>query len=103
MIKELKASSSLTASRLYTKTAHFFITTTSVLKACVSACASCEINIKSDSETSKQHLWTRQDIIHDMSKVIDLLNVILTVYSLSSKDVTLFFNLEQSCVTWENY
>ena len=38
-----------------------------------------------------------------MSKVISLLNVILVTYCLSSRDVILFFNSEQSCVIWENY
>ena len=53
MIKELKASSSLTVSKLYAETAHFFITTTSVLKVCVLAHVSHKITIKSDSETLK--------------------------------------------------
>ena len=52
-IKELKASSSLAVSRLYTKFTHFFITTTLMLKAHVLVCASCEITIKSGSEISK--------------------------------------------------
>ena len=96
MFKELKASSPSAAPRLYTETVCFFTTTTPVLKACVSVCISCEITIKSDSETSKQHLQTRQDIIQNMSKVINLLNVVLAAHCLLSKDVTLFFNLEQS-------
>ena len=96
-IKELKASSSLAAPRLYTEVTHFFTTLTPVLKAHVSAHVSYEITIKSDSETSEQHLQTRQDIIQDMSKVIDLLNVILITHCLLSRDVTLFFNSEQSC------
>ena len=97
IIKELKASSSLAAPRLYTEAAHSFTTTMLVLEAHVSAHASQEITIKSDSETSEQHLWTRQDIIQDMSKVIGLLNVVLVTCYLSSRDVTLFFNSEQSC------
>ena len=56
MIKELKAPSSLVAPRLYTKAAHFFITTTLMLEAHVSAHISCEITIKSGSEISEQHL-----------------------------------------------
>ena len=53
MIKELEASSSSAASKLYTEITHFFITTTPVLKACVLVCAFCEITIKSGSETLK--------------------------------------------------
>ena len=56
MIKELKASSSLAAPKLYTKTTHFFITTTPVLKACVLTHIFYEITIKTSSETLKQHL-----------------------------------------------
>ena len=63
MSKELKASSSSVAPRLYTETVYFFITTTPVLKADVPALTSYEIIIKSGSETSKQHLQTEQDII----------------------------------------
>ena len=103
MIKELKASSSLAASRLYTEVTHSFTTTTPVLKAHVSAHASHEITIKSGSEISEQYLWTGQDIILNMSKVIDLLNVVLAGHFLSSRDVTLFFNLEQSHFMLENY
>ena len=103
MIKELKAPSPLAVSRSYAETACFFTTTTPTLKAHVLACASCEITIKSGSETLKQHLWTGQDIIWDMSKVIDLLNVVLAAHCLSSEDVTLFFNSEQSCFIWENH
>ena len=62
-IKELKASSSLVVSKLYAETAHFFTTTTPVLKACVLTYTSHEITIKSGSETLKQHLQTRQDIV----------------------------------------
>ena len=53
MIKELKASSSSAVSRLYTEIICFFINTTLVLKAHVSACASYEITIKSGYETSE--------------------------------------------------
>ena len=102
MIKELKASSPSAASRLYTEATCFFTTTTPMLKACVSACASYETTIKLDSETSEQRLQTRQDIIWDMSKVIDLLNVVLVTRCLLSEDVTLFFNSEQSHSIWEN-
>ena len=63
MIKELKASSSSEASRLYTEVTCSFTTITPRLKACVSAHVSYEITIKLDSETLKQHLWTGQDII----------------------------------------
>ena len=56
IIKKLKASSSSAAPILYTEAAHFFINITPVLKACVSAHASHEITIKSDSKTSEQHL-----------------------------------------------
>ena len=56
MIKELKASSSLAAPILYIKTACSFTTTTFVLTACALTYASCEIIIKSGSETSEQHL-----------------------------------------------
>ena len=59
IIKELKASSSSVASKLYTEITYFFITTTSVLKAYISAHVSCEITIKSDSKTLKQHLQTK--------------------------------------------
>ena len=97
MIKELKALSSLAVFRSYAETTHSFITTTPVLKAHILACAFCEITIKSGSETLKQHLQTRQDIIQNMSKVIDLLNVILVACCLLSRDVNLFFNSEQSC------
>ena len=62
-IKELRASSSSAAPRLYTETTHSFTKITPVLKACVLACASYKITIKSDSETSKQYLQTGQDII----------------------------------------
>ena len=103
MIKELKASSSSAASRLYTETAHSFTNTTPMLKAHISAHTSCEITIKSDSETSEQHLQTEQDIIQNVSKVINLLNVVLVTCCLSSRDVTLFFNSEQSCFIWENH
>ena len=96
-IKEFKASFSSVVSRLYAETAHFFITTTPVLKAHMLAHISCEITIKLDSETSEQHLQTRQGIIQDMSKVIDLLNMILVTHYLLSRDVTLFFNSEQLC------
>ena len=102
MIKELKTSSSSAASRLYTETAYFSITTTPVFKAYVSVCTSHKITIKLDSKTLEQHLWTRKDIIWDMSKVINLLNVILAICYLSSKDVTLFFNSELSYSIWEN-
>ena len=63
MIKELKASSPSAASTLYAEIICFFITTTSVLEAHVSACVSYKITIKSDSETSEQYLQTEQDII----------------------------------------
>ena len=96
-IKELKASSFLAVSRLYTEITHFFTTTTHVLKACVLVCVSHEITIKSDSEISEQHLQTRQDIVQNVSKVINFLNVVLVTHYLSSRDVTIFFNLEQSC------
>ena len=102
IIKELKAPSSLAASRLYAKTTHFFINTTPMLEACVLAHASCEITIKSGSETLKQHLQTGQDIIWDRSKVIGLLNVVLATCCLSSRDVTIFFNSEWSCFTVQN-
>ena len=98
MIKELKASSSSAVSRLYVEIICFFTTTTSVLEAHILACASQEITIKSGSETSEQHLQTEQDIVCDVSKVINLLNVILVTHCLSSRDVILFFNSEQSCV-----
>ena len=94
MIKELKAPSSLAASRLYAEAICFFITTTPVLKAHVLVYTSYEITIKSDSKTSEQHLQTEQDIVWDMFKVIDLLNVILVTCCLLSRDVTLFFNSE---------
>ena len=97
MIKELNAPSPSAAPRSYTETTQFFTTTTPVLKAHILVCVSCEITIKSDSETLKQHLQTRHDIIQNMSKVIDLLNLILVACCLSSRDVTLFFNSEQSC------
>ena len=102
MIKELKASSPPAASRLYTKTVCSFTTTTSILNAHISAHTFYEITIKSGNKTPKQHLWTGQDIIQNMSKVIDLLNIVLVTHHLSSGDVTLFFNLEQSCFIWEN-
>ena len=54
--KELKASSPLAVSKSYTEATYFFTTTTPVLKACVSACASYEITIKSGSKISKQYL-----------------------------------------------
>ena len=63
MIKELKASSSSVVSKLYAEVTYFFITTTLILKACVSVCVSYEITIKSGSEILKQHLQTEQDII----------------------------------------
>ena len=97
MIKELKASSPPVASRLYTEAACSFTTTTPMLEAHVSAHTSCEIIIKSGSETSEQHLQTEQVIIQDMSKVIDLLNVVLVTCCLLSGDVTLFFNSEHLC------
>ena len=97
IIKELKAPSSLAASRSYTETVCFIISTTSVLKAHVLVCASHEITIKSGSETLKQYLQTEQDTVQNVSKVINLLNVVLVTCCLSSRDVTLFFNLEQSC------
>ena len=103
MIKELKASSSSAASRLYTEITCSSITTTLILKAHVLAHTSCEITIKSGSETLKQHLWTGQDIIQNVSKVISLLYMIIATHHLSSRDVTLFFNSEQSCSTWEDY
>ena len=56
IIKELKASSPLAASRLYAETSHFFNNTTPVLEAHVSIYTSHEITIKSGSETLKQHL-----------------------------------------------
>ena len=96
IIKELKASSSSVASKLYAKATCFFITITPVLKTCVSVSVSHELTIKSGSETSEQHLQTKQDIIQNVSKVIDLLNVILAACCLSSEDVTFFFNLELS-------
>ena len=96
MIKELKVSSSLAVSKLFAETTYFFTTTTLVLKAHILVCTFCEITIKSGSEISEQHLQTKQDIICDMSKVINLLNVILVICFLLSRDVTLFFNLEQS-------
>ena len=67
-----------------------------MLKAYVLAYTSYEITIKSDSETAEQHLQTGQDIVQNVSKVIDLLNVILVTCCLLSEDVTLFFNSEQS-------
>ena len=102
IIKELKASSSSAVSRLYAEAACFSTNTTPVLKAHVSAHTSHEITIKSDSEISEQHLWTKQDIVQNMSKVIDLLNVVLVTHCLSSEDVTLFFDSEQSHFIWEN-
>ena len=51
--KELKVSSSLVASRLYAETACFFITTTPILKAHVSAHTFYEITIESGSEISE--------------------------------------------------
>ena len=102
MIKELKASSSLAALRLYTETAYSIIITLSVLKAHILACVSCEITIKSDNKIIKQHLWTEQDIIHNMSKVINFLNMILVTHHFLSRDITLFFNSEQSHFIWEN-
>ena len=68
-----------------------------MLEAHVLTYISHKITIKSGSEISEQHLQTRQDIIQNMSKVIDLLNIVLVTCCLSSEDVTLFFNLEQSC------
>ena len=53
MIRELKASSSLAAFRLYTKIIYFIIITLSVLKAQILAHIFCEITIKSDSEILK--------------------------------------------------
>ena len=52
-IKELKISSSSAVSKLYAEITHFFITTISVLKACVLTCISYEIIIKSGSEISE--------------------------------------------------
>ena len=90
-------------SRSYTETVYSFTTTTPVLKAHVLVCAFYEMTIKSDSEISEQHLQTGQDIVQDMSKVIDLLNIVLATHCLLSRDITLFFNLEQSHSIWENY
>ena len=63
MIKELKASSPSAAPRLYAETTCSFNTTTPMLKAYVSANASCEIAIKSGSKISEQCLQTGQDIV----------------------------------------
>ena len=97
MIKELKAPTPLKAPRLYAEAACFFITITLILKACVLACVSHEITMKPGSETPEQYLWTGKDIIEDVSKVIDLLNMVLAAHYLLSRDVTLFFDSEQSC------
>ena len=102
MIKELKAPSPLAASRSYTEAACSFINTTPVPKVYVTAHASCEITIKSGSEISEQYLQTGQNIIQNVFKVISLLNVVLVTCHLSSRDVTLFFNSEQSYFIWEN-
>ena len=56
IIKELKASSSSVAPRLYTEAAHSFTNTTLMLEAHVSAHVFYKITIKSDSEISEQHL-----------------------------------------------
>ena len=96
MIKELKASSSSAALRLYAEAAHSIIITPLVLKAQVLAYTFCEITIKSSSEISEQCLQTKQDIIYDVFKVINFLSVVLVACCLLSRDVTLFFNSEQS-------
>ena len=51
MIKKLKASSPSAVSKLYAEVTHFFINITPVLEAYVLAHTSCEITIKSGSET----------------------------------------------------
>ena len=56
IIKKLKDSSSLATPRLYAEATYFFTTTTPVLEAHVLAHVSCEITIRSGSETLKQHL-----------------------------------------------
>ena len=63
MIKEFKASSLSVTFRLYAEAACSSTNITPVLEAYVLVCASCEITIKSGSETSDQHLWTGQDIV----------------------------------------
>ena len=53
IIKELKASSSLTALRLYTEITYFIIIISLIFEAQISAHVFCEITIKLDSETLK--------------------------------------------------